>query len=212
MGNQPVTHDQIRHRDPAPHDRPVDLQPRRPEQRNKPPPGPGKSLRRRQLWRTRNAVAGRCFQLLSGHAAIGPYLKDMVRKTDSDKYWWCGGGSSKPATTSPPSADHGPPRLGRCGRQLGRHAGGNIQRPRRLSTCGRTSTRRRRRFWTFSGIQGLAMLNLRRLSGEEGGEGGEGEINEEDGPGPPWAVFLFSFLCFFPVSSLSLSFVQAVRV
>ena len=52
------------------------------------------------------------------------------------------------------------------------------------------------------------MLNLRRLSGEEGGEGGEGEINEEDGPGPPWAVFSFSpssvsFLChlsFFPLS------------
>ena len=64
-----------------------------PERKYRPPPGKG--LRRRQLRRTRKAVAGRHFQLLLEGAAIGPYLKDKIRKTDSDKCWWCNGGKQQ---------------------------------------------------------------------------------------------------------------------
>ena len=52
----------------------------------------GKGLRRRLLRRAPKPTAGRCYQLLSGHAAIGPYLEDNIRKTDDDRCWWCGGG------------------------------------------------------------------------------------------------------------------------
>ena len=75
-------------------------------------PPPGKGLRRRQPRRTCKSVAGRYFQLLSGHAAIGPYLKDKIKKTDSDECWWCGGGSSRPAIISLQNAEHGPLRPG----------------------------------------------------------------------------------------------------
>ena len=37
----------------------------------------------------------RYYQLLSGHAAIGPYLKDKIRRTDDDRCWWCAGGKQQ---------------------------------------------------------------------------------------------------------------------
>ena len=58
--------------------------------RYRPPTGSG--LRRKQLRRARKEVAGRYYQLLSGHAAIGPCLCDKIRKTGSDGCWWCDGG------------------------------------------------------------------------------------------------------------------------
>lgn len=36
-------------------------------------------------------MAGRHYQLLSGHAAIGPYLKDKIHKAVDDKRWRCEG-------------------------------------------------------------------------------------------------------------------------
>ena len=32
---------------------------------------------------------------MSGHSAIGPCLKEEIKKSDSDKYWWCGGGKQQ---------------------------------------------------------------------------------------------------------------------
>ena len=40
-------------------------------------------------------IANRYYQLLSGHAAIGPYLKDKIHKAVDDKCWWCGGGKQQ---------------------------------------------------------------------------------------------------------------------
>ena len=64
-----------------------------PERKHRPPPGKG--LRRKQPRSTRKSVAGLYFQLLSGHAAIGPYLKDKIKETNSDKCWSCGGGKQQ---------------------------------------------------------------------------------------------------------------------
>lgn len=41
-----------------------------------------KGLKRGPLRRVRKSVASRYYWLLPGHAAIGPYLKDRIRKTD----------------------------------------------------------------------------------------------------------------------------------
>ena len=73
-----------------------------PRRRYRPPRGRG--LRHRLLRRTPKSIAGRYYQLLSGRAAIGPYLKDKIRKTDDDRCGWCRGrGWAGPAgnVTSP---------------------------------------------------------------------------------------------------------------
>ena len=51
-----------------------------------PPKGP---KLRKELRNERKALAGRYYQLLSGHAATGDYLCNKVHKLTSDKCWWC---------------------------------------------------------------------------------------------------------------------------
>jgi hypothetical protein len=34
-------------------------------------------------------LASRYYQLMSGHALIGPYMKEKLKKADSDECWWC---------------------------------------------------------------------------------------------------------------------------
>lgn len=77
-------------------------------------PSPGKGLRRKQLRRTRKSIASRYYQLLLGHAAIGPYLKDKIRKTEISSSG-LRAVSGSPAISSR-SAGHGRPRLESCGR------------------------------------------------------------------------------------------------
>ena len=61
-----------------------------PERRYRPPPGRG--LRRPPLRRAKKTLAGRYYQLLSGHAATGTYRK-WFGKTDTAKcWWWCRNG------------------------------------------------------------------------------------------------------------------------
>ena len=64
-----------------------------PRRKYRPPPGRG--LRRRLLRKTPKSVAGRYYQLLPGHAAIGPYLKDRIGRATDDKCWWYGGGKQQ---------------------------------------------------------------------------------------------------------------------
>lgn len=52
-------------------------------------PSKGKGLRRKLL-RAPKPVASRYYQPLSGHAAIGPYLRDKIHKAVDDECWWCG--------------------------------------------------------------------------------------------------------------------------
>ena len=61
----------------------------RPQRKHR--PSRGKGVKRGPLCRVQKSIASRYYQLLSGHAAIGPYLKDKIRKTGDDRYWWCGG-------------------------------------------------------------------------------------------------------------------------
>ena len=58
-----------------------------PQRKYRPPRGD--CLRRKLLRRARKSVGSRYCQLLPGHAAIGPYLRDKVHKTDDDRCWWC---------------------------------------------------------------------------------------------------------------------------
>ena len=64
-----------------------------PQRRYRPPSGGG--LKRSPPRRTPKSVAGRYYQLLSEHAAIGPYLKDRIGRATDDKCWWRGGGKQQ---------------------------------------------------------------------------------------------------------------------
>ena len=55
-------------------------------------PPPGRGVKRADLRHTRKELAGRYYQFLSGHAAIGAYLSEKVRKLDSSACWFCGTG------------------------------------------------------------------------------------------------------------------------
>ena len=35
-------------------------------------------------------IAGRCYQLLSGHVATGDYLCNKIHRLPSDGFWWWG--------------------------------------------------------------------------------------------------------------------------
>ena len=61
----------------------------RPERRHRPPAGRG--FRRLQLRRVRETLAGRYYQLLSGHAATGTH-RLRFRVTDTSEYRWCASG------------------------------------------------------------------------------------------------------------------------
>jgi hypothetical protein len=37
-------------------------------------------------------VAAQYYQLMTGHAVIAPYLKEKLKKKDSDTCWWCEAG------------------------------------------------------------------------------------------------------------------------
>ena len=63
-----------------------------------------KEVKRKQLRRARKAVASRYYQLMSGHAAIGPYLKDKIRLTEDTRCWWSEGGKKPTSNTFSRSA------------------------------------------------------------------------------------------------------------
>jgi len=53
---------------------------------------------RKELNGERKAVAPRYYQLLTGHALIVPFLKEKLKKTDSDRRRWCETGKRQPET------------------------------------------------------------------------------------------------------------------
>jgi len=51
-----------------------------------PPRKPGLRSHLRREWK---AVAARYYQLLTGHALIAPFMKERLKKVNSDQFWWC---------------------------------------------------------------------------------------------------------------------------
>jgi hypothetical protein len=47
---------------------------------------------REKLRNEKKEVASRYFQFLTGHALTAPYLKEKLKKRDSDECWWCESG------------------------------------------------------------------------------------------------------------------------
>jgi ribonuclease HI len=53
---------------------------------------PKKTGFRVQLRNVKKEVASRYYQFLTGHALTAPYLKEKLKKQDSDECWWCESG------------------------------------------------------------------------------------------------------------------------
>lgn len=51
-----------------------------------------KTEMRKLLKNEKKEVASRFYQLLMGHAVIAPYLKEKLKKMESDVCWWCESG------------------------------------------------------------------------------------------------------------------------
>jgi hypothetical protein len=50
---------------------------------------------RKNLCHEKKEVASRFYQLLSGHAITAPYLKEKLRKSETDTCWWCESGKKQ---------------------------------------------------------------------------------------------------------------------
>ena len=143
----------------------------------------GRGLRQGLLRRTPKSIAGRCYQLLSGHAAIGPYLKDKIRKTEDDRYWWCGGGKKQTLHHLFPECRAWMHQIRRLWRDIRKAHG--WKHPRAPSGKWLWKEKSTEAVLAFLGSTRVGYISARRTPPEEvdGADlGGEGE---EGGPGPP---------------------------
>ena len=108
--------------------------------RYRPPPG-GRMCK--ELGKVRKELAGRFYQLLSGHAGTAPHLQ-RFGQTPSDKYWWCGTGERQ---TFSSGAGDGLPRSNDYGRELRGTASGLPGPPQSASSS--ETHARRRQCWIF---------------------------------------------------------------
>ena len=157
----------------------------RPERRYMPPPGRG--LRRSPLRRARKTLAGRYYQLLSGHADTGTHRKRFGR-TDTADCWWCMSGE-------PQSRHH---LFTRCPswteqrRRLWKDVGEACEweHPRTPSVRLLWDTRAAGAVLEFLRTTRAGCIGVGRVPPEDRGEETDGE---EGGQGPPKIV---SFLCY----------------
>lgn len=108
---------------------------------------------RKDLQREGKGVASRYFQLLSGHAAIGPYLAETTKTIRFDKRWWCGSGEQQSRHHLFANAGPGRSRSGNCGGASGRPVSRNTrERQPSAAIQGRESDSGRSKF--FAGHRG----------------------------------------------------------
>jgi hypothetical protein len=50
---------------------------------------------RKNLRHEKKEVSSQFYQLLSGHALTAPYLKEKLRKSETDTCWWCESGKKQ---------------------------------------------------------------------------------------------------------------------
>ena len=183
MGNQPVSHDESGRRGPVPLNRPVYHRPCRTAAKYKPPRGKG--VRRGPLCLARKSIANRYYQLLSGHAAIGPYLKDKIRKTDDDQCWWCGGGKKHLFTECRAWC----PQITRWWKDIGKACG--WKHPRAPSVKWLWKEKATEAVLVFLWDTRVGCISTRRKPPEEGCDVvGSGDEGDGGGPGQPQMQFL----------------------
>ena len=144
---------------------------------------PGRGVRRRLLRRAPKHIAGRYYQLLSGHAEIRPYLKDKTHKVDDDRCWWCGGGKRQTRHHLFTECRAWTPQIRKLWKDIGYAQG--WKHPRAPAVKWLWRERPTRAVLDFLGSTRVGCINVRRTPPEEGGGADLGDEGGEGGPGPP---------------------------
>ena len=187
MGDQLVSHDTSGHRGLIPNGCSVDCRsPWKPPE--KVPTPPGRGLRRRLLRKTPKSVAGCYYQLLSGHAAIGPYLRDKIDRATDDKCWWCGGGKQQTRHHLFTECRACLPQIRKLWKEIGKAHG--WEHPRAPSGKWLWREKCMEAVLEFLKSTRVGCISTRRKLPEEGKENlceeaGGGDAGEEGRPGPP---------------------------
>ena len=133
--------------------------------------------------RTPKHIAGRYYQLLSGHAAIGPYLKDKIRKIDDDRCWWCGGGKKQTRHHLFTECRAWAPQIRKLWRDIGKAQG--WRHPKAPSVRWLWREKSTEAVLDFLGSTRVGCVRARRVVPEEAARAASGDEGEEGGPGPP---------------------------
>ena len=153
-----------------------------PRRKYKPPPGRG--LRRKLLRRVPKSIASRYYQLLSGHAAIGPYLKDSIHRTGDDRCWWCGGGRQQTRHHLFTECRAWMPQIRRLWKDTGKAQ--EWKHPRAPSGKWLWKKKSTEAVLAFLRDTRVGCVRVeRRLPEDAGVRTGSGDEGEEGGPGPP---------------------------
>ena len=158
--------------------------------RYRPPPG---GRMRQELRAVRKEVAGRYYQLLSGHAATAPHLR-RVGQASSDECWWCGSGERQTRLHLFTRCRRWTPEIRELWRRVDAEGSGGHRAPsvRRLFNDPQateavldflrgTRVGRLPGLATFGVMEDEAGADLELWAGNESAE----EEGSEGGPGPP---------------------------
>ena len=153
-----------------------------------------KSTLRKELRHERKALAGRYYQLLSGHAATGDYLCNKAHRLPSDKYWWCGQDVRQTRHHLFVNCAAWKPQIKELWKDVGYLCGWKHPRAPRMALLfgNERATKVVLSFLRKTNMGQMVTIPPRDEAGEEGGEGSEEERAEEEvegeggGQGPPW--------------------------
>ena len=154
-------------------------------------PPKGQKLRK-ELRHERKALAGRYYQLLSGHAATGGYLCRKVHKLPSDRCWWCGQDERQTRHHLFVNCEAWRPQIRELWKEVGKLCGWKHPRAPRMALLfnDERATKAVLSFLRKTRVGQLVTIPPRGGGvREERGEGNEEESarreGEEGGPGPP---------------------------
>ena len=146
-------------------------------------PPPGRGLRRKLLRGAPKSIASRYYQLLSGHAAIGPFLKDKIHKAADDKCWWCGGGKQQTRHHFFTQCRAWLPQIRTLWRDIGKALG--WKHPRAPSGKWLWKEESTEAVLAYLGSTRVGYISAGRRPPEEVDANRTGDRGEEGGPGPP---------------------------
>ena len=149
----------------------------RPGRRYRLPPGRG--VRRTQLRRVKKTLAGRYYQLLSGHAETGTH-RHRFGRTDVPDFWWCASGEPQSRHHLFTRCPAWRPQTRRLWKDIGEAL--RWKRPRAPSVRYLWEEKATDAVLEFLRTTRRGCRGLGRVSPEDRGED---ESGEEGGPGPP---------------------------
>ena len=153
-----------------------------PRRKYKPPPKRG--LQHKLLRRVPKPISSRYYQLVSGHAVIGPYLKDRIHRRDDDQCWWCGGGRQQTCHHLFIECRAWKPQIRRLWKDIGKAQ--EWKYPRAPSGKWLWKEKSTEAVLAFLRDTRVGCVRAeRKLSEDSWARTGSGDEGEEGGPGPP---------------------------